>query len=169
MNSATAASLRMIIAGYFRVKPNRVVDDARFRDLGADWLDRLELLLMIEDQLPELQTDKLIVGQIETVGDLVRALGDLSTRAKRSVPVNTKFRHPPANFLLHHTQGRGTLSNRASLLLWARFPPPLPSRVRTAYMSSEFPFRFFAPCNRAFVRKLSADYLVPGRRKCLRE
>jgi acyl carrier protein len=88
MNSATAASLRMIIAGYFRVKPNRVIDDTRFRDLGADWLDRLELLLMIEDQLPELQTDKLIVGQIETVGDLVRALGDLSTRAKRSVPVN---------------------------------------------------------------------------------
>jgi acyl carrier protein len=63
MNSATGDSLRTIISGYFRVKPNRIVDDARFRDLGADWLDRLELFMVIEDQLPELQTDKLVVEQ----------------------------------------------------------------------------------------------------------
>ena len=78
MNSATAASLRAIIAGHFRVKPNRVVDNTSFRDLGADWLDRLELFMVIEDQLPELQTDELVVEQIETVGDLLLALVDLS-------------------------------------------------------------------------------------------
>jgi hypothetical protein len=30
MNSATAASLRMIIAAHFRVKPARIVHDTRF-------------------------------------------------------------------------------------------------------------------------------------------
>jgi acyl carrier protein len=84
MNSATAASLRMIIAGHFGVKLNRIVDDARFRDLGADWLDRLELFMAIEDQLPELQTDELDARKIGTVGDLMRALEDLTARAKRS-------------------------------------------------------------------------------------
>ena len=83
MNSATAASLRAIIAGHFRVKPNRVVDNTSFRDLGADWLDRLELFMVIEDQLPELQTDQLVVEQIETVGDLLLALVDLSAPAQR--------------------------------------------------------------------------------------
>jgi acyl carrier protein len=87
MNSATAATLRSIIARHFGVKSNRIADDTRFRDLDADWLDRLELLMVIEDQLPELQTDKLVVGEIETVGDLVRALEDLSTHAKRSTLV----------------------------------------------------------------------------------
>lgn len=88
MNSVTAASLRMIIAGHFRVKPNRIVENTRFRDLGADWLDRLELLMVIEDRLPELKTDKLVVGRIETVGDLVRALEGVSARAKHSALVN---------------------------------------------------------------------------------
>lgn len=85
MNSATAASLRMIIAGYFKVTPNRIDYDIRFRDLGADWLDRLELLMVIEDRLPQLETHKVTVGEIETVGDLVRALENLSTHAKPSV------------------------------------------------------------------------------------
>jgi acyl carrier protein len=88
MDSAAAAGLRRIIAGHFRVKLSRVVDDTRFSDLGADWLDRLELLMVIEDQLPELQTGKLVVGEIETVGDLVRALVDLSTKTKRSALAN---------------------------------------------------------------------------------
>ena len=88
MHSATAASLRMIIAGHFRVKPNRIANDTRLSELGADWLDRLELLLVIEDKLPELQTSKLIVGDIETVGDLLRALEDLSPRDKPSTLFN---------------------------------------------------------------------------------
>ena len=83
MDSA-AAGLCRIIAGHFRVKLNRVVDDTRFSDLGADWLDRLELFMVIEDQLPQLQTGKLVAGEIETVGDLVRALEGLPARAKHS-------------------------------------------------------------------------------------
>jgi acyl carrier protein len=85
MNSPTAASLRAIIATHFRVKPNLIADNTRFRDLGADWLDRLELCMAIEDQFPELQTDNLVVEQIETVGDLLLALLELTGRTAQSV------------------------------------------------------------------------------------
>ena len=78
MNSATADSIRIIIAEYCRVQPNRIVNHAKFRDLGADWLELIELFMVIEDQLPDLRTDKLVVEQIETVGDLLLALVDLS-------------------------------------------------------------------------------------------
>jgi acyl carrier protein len=88
MNSAAPARLRWIIAGHFRVKPSRIVDDTRFRDLGADWLDRLELLMVIEDQLPALQTGKLVVGDMETIGDLFRALEDFPAHRKRSALAN---------------------------------------------------------------------------------
>ncbi len=87
MDTAAADNLRMIIAAHLGVKLSRVVDDARLRDLGADWLDCLELLMKVEDQLPGLQTNELIAEQIETVGDLKRALEDLEERHQQSVIV----------------------------------------------------------------------------------
>jgi acyl carrier protein len=88
VNSAIAASVRMIIAGYFRVQPDDIVNQSRFRDLGADWVDLIDLFMVIENQLPELQASKLAVGQIETVRDLLLALIDLSAHARRSALVN---------------------------------------------------------------------------------
>lgn len=76
MNTATADGLRMIIAAHFGVKLDRIVDDARFCDLGADWLDCLELFMKVDDQLPELRANGLVAEQIKTVGDLKRALED---------------------------------------------------------------------------------------------
>ena len=86
MNSATSANVRRIIARHFGVKLDRVVDDARLRDFGADWLDRLELLIVIEDQVPDVEINDLIASHIETVGDLMRAMEDSATRTdpKRS-------------------------------------------------------------------------------------
>jgi acyl carrier protein len=78
----------MIIAGYFRVEPDDIVNQTRFRNLGADWVDLIDLFLVIENQLPQLQASKLVVGQIETVRDLLLALIDLSALAKRSALVN---------------------------------------------------------------------------------
>ena len=88
MKSTTAARVRMIIAEYFKVQPGDILNQSRFRDLGADWVDLINLFLMIENRLPELQASKLVVGQIETVRDLLLALIDLSARAKRSALVN---------------------------------------------------------------------------------
>ena len=80
MNTVTSAHVRRVIAGHFGVKLDRVVDDARLRDLGADWLDRLELLIMIEDQLPDVQINDLVASHIETVGDFMRAVEDSAAR-----------------------------------------------------------------------------------------
>ena len=82
MNTVTSAHVRRVIAGHFGVKLDRVVDDARLRDLGANWLDRLELLIMIEDQLPDLRISDLVADHIETVGDLLRAVEDSAARTE---------------------------------------------------------------------------------------
>ena len=82
MNATTAANVRRVIAGHFGVKLDRVVDGAALRDLGADWLDRLELLIMIEDQVPEANVSDLVADHIETVGDLIRVVEDSAARPK---------------------------------------------------------------------------------------
>jgi len=80
MNATTAANVRRVIAGHFGVKLDRVADDDRLRDLGADWLDRLELLIMIEDQVPDVNISDVVADHIETVGDLLRAVEDSAAR-----------------------------------------------------------------------------------------
>jgi acyl carrier protein len=50
-------------------------DEAHFtEDLGADWLDRLELTMLLEDQFTGLEISDDDVDQIEVVGDLIRHL-----------------------------------------------------------------------------------------------
>ena len=72
--------VREIIAGHFGVDPKRITNDARFReDLGADWLDRLEMLIAIEDRILGFEIADVVAGRIDTVGDLMRTIegGDL--------------------------------------------------------------------------------------------
>jgi acyl carrier protein len=72
MQNNLTLKVREIVAGYFRINPDRLTDDARFlEDLGADWLDRLELLIAIEDQVSEFEFADVIADQIDTVGDLL--------------------------------------------------------------------------------------------------
>ena len=71
MNEDAAAKIRNLVAEHLGVDAQRVSDEAQFRDLGADWLDRLELMIMIEDRFGvEIGDD--VVDRIEAVGDLVR-------------------------------------------------------------------------------------------------
>ena len=77
MDGNIALKVREIIAGHFGVDPNRVTDEARFRDdLGADWLDRLEVIVAIEDQISGCELADIVADQIDTVGDLMRAIDD---------------------------------------------------------------------------------------------
>ena len=76
MNLSLATKVRNVVAGHLGIEADLLADEARLDDLGADWLDRLELLIVIEDQLPELEIDDEVVERIETVGDLMRALED---------------------------------------------------------------------------------------------
>jgi acyl carrier protein len=68
-----ASAIRNIIAAQLRVSPRRVSDEARLvEDLGADWLDRIELMIAIEDHFDGLQIAEAQADQITMVGDLIR-------------------------------------------------------------------------------------------------
>ena len=52
-----------------------MTDESRFRDdLRADWFDRLELMIAIEDQIVGIEIDEVVVDHIDTVGDLMRVV-----------------------------------------------------------------------------------------------
>ena len=73
--SVQIAKLRALIADHLDVDIKLVTDEAHFtEDLGADWLDRLELTMLIEDQFNGLELSDDDVDQIEVVGDLIRHL-----------------------------------------------------------------------------------------------
>jgi acyl carrier protein len=75
MHSNLTVKVRKIIAGHFGVDPERVTDQARFQDdLGADWLDRLELMIAIEDQISGFEIADVVADQIDTIGDLMRVI-----------------------------------------------------------------------------------------------
>jgi acyl carrier protein len=63
--------LRALIAKHLNVEIGRVTDDAHLgRDLGADWLDRLELVILVEEiagvEITDTEADR-----IDVVGDLI--------------------------------------------------------------------------------------------------
>jgi acyl carrier protein len=63
--------IRELVANHLDVDVSLVTDEAHFiEDLGADWLDRLELMILIEDQFGVEITDG-DADQIEVVGDLI--------------------------------------------------------------------------------------------------
>src|SRR5437868_1185923 len=63
--------LRVMIAERLEVDVGHVTDNAHLsRDLGADWLDRLELIILIEEIAGvEITDDE--ADQIEVVSDLI--------------------------------------------------------------------------------------------------
>ncbi len=83
---ASDSVVRALIARHLDVDIGRVTDDASFiDDLGADWLDRLELMIVIEDHFPGLEIPEEIedhfpgleipeddADRIQVVGDLIR-------------------------------------------------------------------------------------------------
>ncbi len=82
MNDSLTNKVRKIIAGHFGIDADRLTDKSRLRDdLGADWLDRLELMIEIEDQVPNFEIAVVVVEQIETVGDLLRVLDSVNSSA----------------------------------------------------------------------------------------
>jgi acyl carrier protein len=65
--------VRMLIADYLGIDVSRVTDEAHFsEDLGADWLDRLELTILIEDEFAGVEITDDDAERIEVVGDLIR-------------------------------------------------------------------------------------------------
>ena len=62
---------RRLIAGYLSIDAKQVTDEAHLTDdLGLDWLDQLELLVLIEDEFAGVEF--FATAHVELVGDLIR-------------------------------------------------------------------------------------------------
>ena len=71
-NESVAMNVRSLVAEYLGVDANRVSDEAQFfNDLGADWLDRLELMIGIEEHF-DVEIDDDDIEKLTAVGDLIR-------------------------------------------------------------------------------------------------
>jgi acyl carrier protein len=67
--------VRTLVAQQFGVDIKSVTSETHFtNDLGADFLDRVELMLAIEDQFAGVEITDDDVAQIQVVGDLIRHL-----------------------------------------------------------------------------------------------
>jgi acyl carrier protein len=76
--------VRALIAHRLGVDVKRVTDEAHFtNDLGADWLDRLELMIVIEDWFAGVEVTDEDVDQIEFVGDLIRHIETVDNERRR--------------------------------------------------------------------------------------
>src|SRR5215469_4109380 len=72
--SSDSEKVRRLIADYASIDAKQVTDEAHLSgDLGLDWLDQLELLVLIEDEFTGVEFfANSTAGQIELVGDLIR-------------------------------------------------------------------------------------------------
>ena len=73
-----------LIANQLGVDVKRVTDEAHFTDdLGADWLDRLELMIVIEDRFADVEITDEEVDQLEVVGDLIRHIESVGSERRQ--------------------------------------------------------------------------------------
>ena len=73
---ADANEVRSFIAEYLGIDTKEVTDETHLTDdLGLDWLDRLELMVLIEDEFVGVDFfADTIATQIVLVGDLIRQI-----------------------------------------------------------------------------------------------
>jgi acyl carrier protein len=69
-----ADRLRTLVAEYLGIDADQVTDEAHLSDLGLDWLDELELMILIEDEFAGVEFSEAHVQEITVVGDLIRCL-----------------------------------------------------------------------------------------------
>jgi acyl carrier protein len=76
--------VRALIANQLGGDVKRVTDEARLTDdLGADWLDRLELMIVIEDRFADVVITDEDIDQIEVVSDLIRHIENVDDERRR--------------------------------------------------------------------------------------
>jgi len=76
--------VRTLVANHLGVSIARVTEEAHFTDdLGADWLDRLELITAVEDQFAGVEITDAQIDQIEVVGDLIRLIETVANERQR--------------------------------------------------------------------------------------
>ncbi len=79
-----ADKVRKFIAEYIGIDAKDVADEAHLDDLGLDWLDQLELMVLIEDEFVGVDFfASAIASQIVLVGDLIRHIEQHNTARVR--------------------------------------------------------------------------------------
>ena len=69
--------LRMLLVEQFGVEPNLItMDTALIDDLGADSLDLVELMMVLEEEFDIGEISEGEAAKIHTVGDIVRLIGE---------------------------------------------------------------------------------------------
>jgi|AmaraimetFIIA100_FD_contig_41_12001488_length_1637_multi_6_in_0_out_0_2 acyl carrier protein len=90
-----AKDVRTLVASHLGVSIGSVTDEAHFTDdLGADWLDRLELMIAVENQFAGVEITDGDVDRIEVVADLIRHIEtiDGESRPGATPAISTSFR-----------------------------------------------------------------------------
>jgi acyl carrier protein len=83
--SIDTEKVRALIAKHLDIDIRRVTDDAHLRrDLGADWLDCLELIILVEE-IGGMEISDHEADRIELVGDLILYVGE-GQNLTRSAP-----------------------------------------------------------------------------------
>ncbi len=83
--------VRLFIAEYLGIDAARVTDEVHFsEDLGLDWLDRLELMILIEDEFAGVEISEDDANQIEVVGDLIRHVEILNKTKERCIKSSSR-------------------------------------------------------------------------------
>ena len=76
--------VRTLIANQLGVGVKRVTDEAHSPMIwGADWLNRLELIIVIEDRFADVVITDEDVDQLEVVGDLIRHIENVDNERRR--------------------------------------------------------------------------------------
>ena len=85
--------MRALIAEQLHVDITRVTEDASFsEDLGANWLDRLELMIRVEDQFVDVEITDDDADQIEVVGDLIRYIDETRSHSMKCARIKSTNR-----------------------------------------------------------------------------
>jgi acyl carrier protein len=94
-----ANRVRALIAEYLGIDVEQVKDEARFSDdLGLDWLDELELMILIEDEFAGVEFSDTAANEIAVVGDLIRHI-EMSNKTpsdKNHLTAGSTFRRSAA-------------------------------------------------------------------------
>jgi acyl carrier protein len=81
-----SSDVRALIATCLGVDVKRVTDEAHIReDLGARWLDRLELMIRIEDRFQGVELTDADMDHIDVVSDLIRHIESLCVNSPRQL------------------------------------------------------------------------------------
>lgn len=108
--ASAAKEVRTLIANHLGVSVRRVTDEAHFTDdLGADWLDRLDLMRAVEDQFLGLEIRDADIDRIQVVGDLIRHIEtvDAERRGRGATPVIPNLFGPRLTRAMKPTKRQG--------------------------------------------------------------